>query len=193
MNEQAANIWFAELLQYSLVESITGNYADFSEIATAVLKMNSKKYGLQLSNDELKKTLSPISKLKAYEDVKPGLEKLKTAGFQLIAYSNGKPSVLEEQLKFAEIDSYFHEVLSVESVQKYKPHPATYQFAVERSSSNKENCMMVAAHGWDITGAIRAGLRTAFIEREGKFLYPLAADPDISTKNILTLAQELTK
>lgn len=193
MNEMAANIWFAELLQYSLVESITGKYHDFSKIAAAVLEMNAKKYDIQLSEEEIKQTLSPISELKAYDDVKPGLEKLKSAGNKLIAFSNGKPSVLKEQLEFAEIDPYFDEILSVDSVEKYKPHPATYKYAVERSSSEKEKCMMVAAHGWDITGAIRAGLLSAFIERPGKFVYPLAEKPDISTDNILTLAQQLTQ
>lgn len=192
-NEQAASIWFAELLQYSLVESITGEYTDFSEIAAAVLKMNAKKYDIHLSEEEINETLHPIKKLQAYDDVKPGLQKLRDAGFQLIAFSNGKPSVLEEQLQFAEIDLYFDKILSVDTVQKYKPHPSTYDFAVRNSSSNKANCMMVAAHGWDITGAMRAGLQTAFIERDGKYVYPLAEKPDISTTNILTLSQELTK
>ena len=188
-NEQAADIWFAELLQYSLVESITGAYEDFSKIAAAVLKMNAKKYQIELTDDEVELTLEPITKLKAYEDVKAGLQKFKEAGLELIAFSNGKPSVLKEQLKYAEIDHYFDQILSVDSVQKYKPHPATYNFAVEKSSSEKENCMMVAAHGWDITGAMRAGLQTAFIEREGKFTYPLSPKPQISTDNILTLSQ----
>ena len=191
-NEHAADVWFSQLLQYSLVESITGSYHDFSAIAAAVFKMNAQKHEKEFSEEEIQRILSPINKLSAYPDVKNGLAKLKNAGFRLIAFSNGKPSVLEEQLDFAGLSKYFDDILSVDPVKKYKPHPDTYQFVLTESGITAENTMMVAAHGWDITGALRAGLQTAFIQRPGKFVFPLAEKPTLETRNIETLASELT-
>jgi len=46
--------------------------------------------------------------------------------------------------------------------------------------------MMVAAHGWDIAGA--AGLRTVFVARPRKVLYPLAEKPDHFVNGIKELA-----
>ncbi|MGA8855521.1 MAG: haloacid dehalogenase type II [Christiangramia sp.] len=190
-HENAADIWFAELLQYSLVESITHSYHDFSEIAAAVLKMNAQKWNKDFSDKEIEKILSPITKLSAYPDVKTGLNKLKNAGYKLIAFSNGKPSVLKKQLDYAGLSEYFDKILSVDSVKKYKPHPDAYKYAVNIAGVDLKDVMMVAAHGWDITGAMRAGLETVFIQRPGKSLFPLAQKPTFETANIETLSKIL--
>lgn len=79
----------------------------------------------------------------------------------------------------------------MDSVKKYKPHSASYKYALKEANSNSENSMMVAAHGWDITGAMRAGLQTAFIQRPGKFVFPLSEKPTIETTTIQSLADIL--
>lgn len=190
-SEQAASIWFAELLQYSLVESITGTYHDFSELAAAVLKMNAQKHQKDFSEEKIKDILKPITKLQAYPEVAEGLEKLKKAGFKLVAFSNGTPAVLNEQLEFAGLSKYFEKILSVDTLKKYKPHPETYHFVLKETSTKPQNAMMVAAHGWDITGAMRAGLKTAFIQRPGKFIFPLSQKPAVEASNIKSLAEKL--
>jgi 2-haloacid dehalogenase len=190
-NESAAEIWFAQLLHYSLVESITETYHDFSEIAAAVYKMNAEQQGRKFSQNEIKEILAPISKLQAYKDVVPGLRDLKEKGFKLVAFSNGKPEVLKEQLEFAKLDEFFDQVLSVEAVKRYKPHPDSYNYALKLLNTQPENALMVAAHGWDIAGAGRAGLKTAFIERPGKQLFPLSDKPDLKVKGIDSLAAQL--
>lgn len=193
LGEGAAEVWFAQLLHYSLVETSTGTYHDFSEIAAAIFRMNAQKKNLDFSDSEIEKILSPITRLTAYKDVQPGLEKLKNSGYQLIAFSNGKPSVLKEQLDYAGLTSFFHKILSVELVRKYKPHPETYQYVAKEVGVEINKAMMVAAHGWDVAGASRAGMQTAFIQRPGKYTFPLAPDPTLETLNIETLANELIK
>lgn len=42
--------------------------------------------------------------------------------------------------------------------------------------------MMVAAHGWDVSGAKAAGMQTMFVERPGKMMYPLGLPADYSVK-----------
>jgi len=190
-NNHAAGVWFAELLQYSLVETVTNDYHDFSEIAGEVLRMNALKENLHLSNDEIKKTLEPITKLEAYPDVVPGLKALKKAGYKLIAFSNGKPEVLEKQLAYAKIAELFHDIKSVEEVRKYKPHTDTYHYIARENQLEVDQCMMVAAHGWDIAGALRTGLKTAFVQRPGKFPYELAGSPDLMIDSIEQLASKL--
>jgi 2-haloacid dehalogenase len=51
--------------------------------------------------------------------------------------------------------------------------------------------MMVAAHGWDVGGAKRAGMKTAFVTRKGQALYPLAPVPDLIISDIGELAAKI--
>ena len=37
-----------------------------------------------------------------------------------------------------------------------------------------EECMLIAAHGWDVAGALWAGWRAAFVSRPGQQIFPLA-------------------
>ena len=49
---------------------------------------------------------------------------------------------------------------------------------------------MVAAHGWDIAGATRAGLRGAFVARPGQLPDPFAP-PAQAADDLATLARQL--
>ncbi len=178
-NEWAFELWFPSLLQYSLVETLTENYRDFSEIAGATLKMIAHKLNVQLSEEKIKNILGPITKLSAYPEVAKSLEILKKNGFKLVALSNGKPQVLNDQLKYAKINHFFDKVLSIEEVKNYKPHVSTYHCAYSSMNILPEDTMLIAAHGWDVAGAKRAGIKAAFVSRPGKSLYPLALAPEI--------------
>lgn len=192
-SKNAAEIWFSQLLHYSLVETVTGHYRDFSELAAAVFQMNAHDHNKNFSDEEVNEILKPITKLGPYPDVMKGLNALRESGFHLLAFSNGKPDVLKKQLEYSGLNVYFNKIFSVDACRKYKPHPDAYNYVLETGSLVKEETMMVAAHGWDIAGAQRAGLKTAFIQRPGKQIFPLAEKPTIETSNISTLAEELIK
>jgi 2-haloacid dehalogenase len=51
--------------------------------------------------------------------------------------------------------------------------------------------MLVAAHGWDVAGAIWAGCRAAFISRPGAQLLPLAPVPEIVERDMPGAANRL--
>ena len=190
-NEWAFDIWFPTLLQYSLVETLTENYKDFSEIAEATLKMTAHKLDIDLTEVQIKSVLSPITKLSAYPEVSSALEVLKQNGFKLVALSNGKPQVVNDQLKYAKIHHFFDKVLSIEEVKNYKPHVSTYHCAYSLMNVLPEDTMLIAAHGWDIAGAKRAGIQAAFVSRPGKSLYPLAIEPEIIGINLKEITKSL--
>jgi 2-haloacid dehalogenase len=191
-NEMGFEVWFPKLLHYSLVETTTGNYSNLSEIAAATFKMISGKFDKEFSDSEIKNILAEITKLPAYPDVKPGLKELKNAGYKLIAFSNGKPDVLKSQLEFAEIDSFFDGIHSVEEVKKYKPHPESYQFILNKYNVRPKKALMVAAHAWDIMGAQRAKLQTCFIKRPGKILFELTEKPDFIVSEITEISEKIS-
>ena len=81
--------------------------------------------------------------------------------------------------------------LSVESLSMYKPHPKTYHWAANKVGVPIENCMLLAAHGWDVAGATLAGMRAAFMERPGKTLYPLGPKIEIMGKDMIAISNQL--
>jgi len=50
---------------------------------------------------------------------------------------------------------------------------------------NNGDMLMVAAHGWDIAGALAAGMQAGFIERKGQSLYPLAPPPQYTGDDLV--------
>jgi len=70
------------------------------------------------------------------------------------------------------------------------PNRAVYELALAHSGAE---AWMVAAHAWDIAGASRAGLHTAFIRSvEGSYLevYPR---PDVLADSLLEAARAMVQ
>ena len=184
-------IWFGMLLQYSLVDNCTHNYHDFSAIADATLDMAAKALKTEIEEKEKKEALQTIKDLSAYDDVPKGLQKLKDNGFRLATLTNSPAATLSAQLQHAKLTEYFELALSVDTIRKYKPALETYQWATEQLKVNVSDAMLIAAHGWDIAGALQAGLQTAFIERKGQSLYPLTQQPNFTGKDLKELANDI--
>ena len=52
---------------------------------------------------------------------------------------------------------------------------------------------MVAAHAWDVGGAMQAGCAAAFIARPGKAVFPLFPKPDVTGKDLAEVAEAILK
>ena len=58
-------------------------------------------------------------------------------------------------------------------------------------SVNISEAILVAAHGWDVAGALQAGMQAAFIKRKGQSLYPLSPKPGFIAKDIVDVANQI--
>ncbi|HSI69365.1 MAG TPA: haloacid dehalogenase type II [Gillisia sp.] len=188
----ASSIWFNKLLFYSLAETITENYLDFGKIGAATLRMTAQELSAEISDKKVEGILGQMTRLNPHPEVKEALQNLKTAGYKMVVLTNGGSKTVKKQLEHAGISQFFDEMYSVEAVKKFKPHPQTYAFVLEQENLEAGNAMLIAAHGWDIMGAGRAGLKTAFITRPGKFLYP-SYDANYVADNLTGLAQQIAK
>jgi 2-haloacid dehalogenase len=191
LDERAAKLWFTTMLQYSLVMTVSEQHASLPNIGAAVLEMMAKNMDVVLTSEEAKRALEPMLTLPSFPDVRPGLEKLKQHGFRLATLTNSSQAGVKAQMEHAELTDCFEQQLSVESVGRYKPHRAVYEWAASEMQCRPSRCMLVAAHGWDVAGAKWAGLQTAFISRAGQQLFPLGPKPDIHVADIVVLADQL--
>ena len=191
-NPAAFRQWFGLLLQYSLVDTVTERYHPFRAIGEAALDMAAAMLEEKpLKAAEKQQILALMAELPPHPDVEKGLEMLRKAGYKLVAFTNSTQAVLDAQLRYAGIIGYFEQGLSIDPVQRFKPHLATYHDAVRRAGTTPARAMLIAAHGWDIAGAQAAGLATGFIARPGQTLYPLAPPPTFQGKTLVEVARQL--
>ena len=187
----AGQLWFTTMLQYSLVMTVSGQYAGLPEIGTATLQMLARNSEVTLGQDEAKEIVAGMKTLAPHREVAASLERLKKAGVRLATLTNSSQQGVKAQLQHAGLDGFFEQQLSVEALSKFKPHSSVYQWACGQMAAAPGECMLVAAHGWDVAGAKWAGLRTAFIAREGQQKFPLAPAPDLDVADLEALATQL--
>lgn len=190
-NPNAASLWFATTLQYTLVMTVGGQYRPMPDIGAAVLQMIGQKFDIPVGSEEAREAVAMMRTLPPYPEVQAGLARLKQAGFRLAPLTNSSAEGLKTQMRHAGLDDCFERQLSVEAIRKYKPHMDAYRWAAETMQVKVQDCMLVAAHGWDIAGAKWAGLSAAFVARPGQQLFPLSDQPDLIVDGLTSLADKL--
>jgi 2-haloacid dehalogenase len=86
---------------------------------------------------------------------------------------------------------YFEQVLSADNVKRLKPAPEPYRMAAESLGVEVEGVRLVAAHAWDVAGALRAGCAAAFVARPGMVLDPLVEPPDVVGADLREVADRI--
>ncbi|WP_246164465.1 haloacid dehalogenase type II [Xanthovirga aplysinae] len=184
-------LWFTTMLQYSLVATVGNHYEDFGAIGVATLRMTAENNGINLSEEEAKKAVAPVQSLPPHPEVKSALEALKKNGYKLVSLTNSSYQLSKTQFENARLIDLFDERLSVENIGKFKPHQDVYNWAARKMKVKPNECLLTAAHGWDVAGALWAGWRAAFVKRMGAQLYPLAPTPEIVEPNLKLIAEKL--
>jgi len=80
--------WFSQTLLYSQTLTLIGKYADFMKIALRSLEMTAQSRSVHLSEEDVSSIRSAMKMLPAHADVPGSLQRLRKAGFRLIALTN---------------------------------------------------------------------------------------------------------
>ncbi|WP_339839327.1 haloacid dehalogenase type II [uncultured Maribacter sp.] len=183
--EDLLPLWFTTMLQYSLVTSASGQYKPFGHIGAAALQMVAANQDITITENEARTIISEsMGNLPAHPEVKEALKELRNSGYKLVAFTNSSKDGLKKQFESAGLTEYFDELLSVEETGKFKPFTDTYAWGAKKMGIQSEECMLIAAHGWDVAGALWAGWRAAFISRPGQQNYPLAPKTEIVASDL---------
>jgi 2-haloacid dehalogenase len=183
--------WFAQFIQNALVATVTGAYSPFGTIGMAALEMVAARRGVNLTDEDKKAIGAGVSSLPPHPEVRESLERLKSAGLRMAALTNSTAQVAETQLTNAGLRDLFEYALSAEEAQRLKPAPEPYHVAAKRMGVTVEQTRLVAAHAWDVAGAMRAGGAAAFVARPGMVLDPLAPKPDIVGKDMREVVEQI--
>jgi 2-haloacid dehalogenase len=179
------------MIQSALVATVTSAYAPFGQIGAAALSMVAARRGVTLTEDARQQLLSGMRSLPPHPEVRAALERLHSAGLRLAALTNSTAEVAEAQLANAGLSELFELRLSADAVRRLKPAPEAYQMAAERLGVSLDEIRLVAAHAWDIAGALRAGCAGAFVARPGMVLDPLVPAPDVAGADMAEVAERI--
>ncbi len=185
--------WFGQLLQYAMAYNVVGEYRDFGDLGSAVLRMMAVGHGIEVDLAAVEEVQKEMAQLPPFPDVRKALQKLQAAKIRLAVLSNSATATLRAQVTNSDLEGYFEQVLSVDMVRRFKPAAETYTSAAEALGIETSEILMVAAHPWDLLGALRAGCRTAFVSRPGKALLPGALVPDYVATDLIQLADQVIK
>ena len=175
----ARPVWFDRFLQLWLTEMVTGSYQPFGQIAGLALQMLAGERGVNLSDGDQQAIVGGIAELPPHPEVEEGLSVLRDAGFRLATLTNSTQEVADTQIENSGLGELFEMSLSADTAGRLKPAPEPYRMAAQNLGVEISDIRLVAAHGWDVLGAMRAGCAAAFVARPGKALFPTAPPPDV--------------
>jgi len=190
--EDLLSLWFTTMLQYSLVTTASGQYEHFGYVGAAALQMVAANNNITISEEEARNVIiNSLRGLPAHPEVKTALTQLKADGYKLVSFTNSSNEGVKKQFESAGLNPFFDERLSIEDVGKFKPFTDAYAWAAQKLNTKPKECMLIAAHGWDVAGALWAGWRAAFISRPGQQLFPLAPKTEIIESDLQKVADIL--
>jgi 2-haloacid dehalogenase len=190
--EWAAKVWFASLLRDGFALTAAGSTAPFGTVAEGALR--SVLAGTDLACDidtAIERVLSGFAALPLHPDVTEAIVALSGHGIRLVTLTNGSTAVAPRLLSEAGIRDRFEQLLSVEAAGVWKPAAGGYLYAARACGVPAGRLLLVAVHPWDIHGAARAGLHTAWLNRSGDTYPGYFARPDHTIAALTDLAARL--
>ncbi len=184
-------LWFRQTLELALTQTAIGSYTSFDRLAAAALDMVAARRGVTVSAADKKDILGGTSTLPAFPDVPEALEVLREAGYRLAVLTNSALPIAQAQVAHAQLSGFFEQVLSADTAGQLKPGPKPYAHAAERLGVAPGHVRLVAAHSWDVAGALAVGMKAAFVARPDQALSPLGPQPEVAGADLLEVARRI--
>ncbi len=172
-----ARLWFAAVLRDGFALTAAGDLARFADLAGDGIRAVLAAEVIDRPVDEaVAHVLDGFTTLVLHPDVASGVAALRAAGLRLVTLSNGATAVADDLLGAAGIRDDFEQLLSVDDTGAWKPDRRAYEHTATSCGAELGDIVLVAAHPWDIHGATRAGMATAWVNRSGA-AYPSSFAP----------------
>jgi 2-haloacid dehalogenase len=189
---ELARLWFATLLRDGFALAASGDNRAFAAIGADALRalLEAERVSGDL-DAAVERVMAAMQDLSLHPDIPDGVRALAAAGHRLVTLTNGAAANTDKLLVAADIRDSFELLLSVADAAAWKPAKAAYHHAAAAAGADPSGMLLVAVHPWDIHGAARAGLRTAWINRTGSRYPSYFQEPDIVVAALTELPDAL--
>jgi 2-haloacid dehalogenase len=182
------NSWRTRQFEYCWLRTLSGRYADFSDVTRDALVFAAKSLSLELSTSAQGRLVNAYLELSAWPDVRPALQALKTAGIRMTFLSNLTAEMLDAAIRNSALHDFFETLLSTDRVRAYKPDPRAYGMALTAFDCTREEILFVASAGWDVAGAKWFGYPTFWLNRTELPVEELGVTPDAQGRSMSDVA-----
>lgn len=141
---------------------------------------------------DVNETLSALSSVPAHADVADGVRSLHGVGARVVTFTNGAAEQSAALCERAGIADLVDTHLLVQDSGRWKPHPAAYAYCLDTCGTRPADAWLVAVHPWDLDGAHRAGMRTAWVDRAGAPYPGVLTSPDARCAGFADVAAAVT-
>ena len=180
---------FDEALLHSMADTLSGEYRSIPEYLRAALERRLIVAGH--GTDRLDAAVRKAGAMDPFPEAAEALDRLRSGGLELAVLTNSSTESAESSLNAAGLRARFSKVIGSETVRAFKPHPAVYRHGLDTVGSQPPEACMIAAHGWDVMGAKRVGMTTAWVSRkEGRLLATLP-EPDVTGDDLVATADRI--
>ena len=187
--EPFSNYWRTIQLEYTWLRSLMKRHKDFWKITEDSLDKSMEVFKIDFSiRNEL---LDLYRVLSTFSEVNDVLKKLKEKKYKLAILSNGTPSLLNELVSSNNLENIFDDVLSIEEVKTYKPHPNVYNIPIKRYQINKNNVAYLSANTWDVSAAGNYGFNAVWVNRNNSVFDNLDYVPKYKIKHLGELLDKI--
>jgi 2-haloacid dehalogenase len=167
-------------------------FVPLPELNKAALRWALEKHHVELEDSDIDAIAAQYHRLRAYPEVLEALASLKQQGHTLKIVANPSLDMIKGHSDFAGTAQYLDDMISNgDEVQRFKPHPDVFQLGIDRAGCPKDEILWVTGHFWEIVGAHRQGLRTAWINRARMPRLDIGVTATYTTRNLQELADQL--
>ena len=177
---------FARTLLTGMAASLAGSWCRFRDAFDAALAQES-----DLPADARAAVADAFGELAPHPDVEPALRRLVQAGVRVVTLTHGSPGVAEAGLARGGITPLVEQTLSSETIRAWKPSREVYLWAAGACGVAPDRMALVAAHGWDVQGAQRAGLTGAWFPRSERSFPAVYGAPHVQADSLAGVVDAL--
>ena len=179
---ELSRLWRSKQLEYTWLRSLMGRYTEFEAITRDALGIACRTLGLDLTQSDAMRLMGGYRRLQPFPEVKDALAALHDRKLGIL--SNGSPAMLNAVVKHAGMSKLFDEVISVDELKIFKPHPSVYGLATQYLGVNANEIGFVSSNFWDVSGASSFGFRTFWINRNDSQPDALGVEPVAVVKRL---------
>jgi 2-haloacid dehalogenase len=170
---------FARTLLTGFAATVVGDRCRFRDAFDAALAQAS-----DLDGPARAAVADAFGELSPHPDVEPALRRLTAGGIRVVTLTHGSPGVAEAALERGGIAPLVERCLSSEAIRAWKPAREVYLWAAGCCGVSPGDMALVAAHGWDVLGAQRAGLTGAWFPRSERSYPAVYEAPHVAARDL---------
>ena len=164
-------------------------YEDFWHITADALRSAVRQLSIGATDRQLESLMQAYLVPPAFPEVVSALEAVK--GLPLAVLSNGSPAMLDSAVRYNSMESYFAEIISVESVKTYKPSARVYELGSKTLNLLLRRFFSFLPNFWDVAGAKAFGYPVCWCNRSGAAMEEWGFAPDFAVSRLDQIGETL--